>query len=200
MLPARHGPGIRHFDAACAPLKDGNSMADVITISGLVATPPRHLMTSDALPITSFRLVSTQRRFDRATSKWIDGESNWFTVTAFRQLALNANSSVKKGDRVVVTGRLRIREWETGERVGTTVEIEAEAMGHDLLFGTSAFARSPQRAAAEATSGEAPAADSFAPEAPTPGGSVPDTAAERLVMVDASGVVPTTADALAVPF
>ncbi len=175
-------------------------MADVITISGLVATPPRHLMTSDALPITSFRLVSTQRRFDRATSKWIDGESNWFTVTAFRQLALNANSSVKKGDRVVVTGRLRIREWETGERVGTTVEIEAEAMGHDLLFGTSAFARSPQRAAAEATSGEAPAADSFAPEAPTPGGSVPDTAAERLVMVDASGVVPTTADALAVPF
>jgi len=132
-------------------------MADLITITGLVATTPRHLMTSEALPITSFRLASTQRRFDKALSKWIDGDTNWFTITTFRQLALNANSSIKKGDRIVVNGRLRIRDWESGERVGTTVEIEAEAIGHDLSWGTSAFSRSMSAAArqSEASAGDA---------------------------------------------
>jgi single-strand DNA-binding protein len=131
-------------------------MTDTITITGLVATDPRHLMTAEALPITSFRLASTQRRFDRASSKWVDGETNWYTVTAFRQLALNSNLSVKKGDRVVVSGKVRVRSWESGEKNGTTVEVEAEALGHDLLFGTAAFTRSMSAAARQT---DAPATD-----------------------------------------
>lgn len=115
---------------------------DTIVIKGLVATAPRHLVTSDDLPITSFRLASTQRRYDTANEKWIDGETNWYTVTAFRQLALNANASVDKGQRVVVIGQLKIRDWENGEHNGTTIEIEAESIGHDLNWGTSAFTRS----------------------------------------------------------
>lgn len=117
-------------------------MPDAITLTGLVATLPRHLVTSEGLPITSFRLASTQRRFDRGTQKWIDGETNWYTVTAFRQLALNSNASVEKGQRVIVTGRLKIRDWENGERTGTTIEIEADSIGHDLSWGTAAFTRS----------------------------------------------------------
>ncbi len=66
---------------------------------------------------------------------------NWYTITTFRQLADNAALSVKKGERVFLTGRLRIREWESGERSGTTVEIEAESLGHDLSWGTSSFTR-----------------------------------------------------------
>lgn len=117
-------------------------MPDAITLSGLVATAPRHLVTSEGLPITSFRLASTQRRFDRGQEKWIDGETNWYTVTAFRQLALNSNASIDKGQRVLVTGRLKVRDWQNGERTGTTIEIEAEAIGHDLSWGTAAFTRS----------------------------------------------------------
>lgn len=117
-------------------------MTDTITLTGLVATPPRHLLTSARLPITSFRLASNQRRFDRATNSWVDIDTNWYTVTAFRQLALNSVSSVHKGDRVVVTGRLRIREWENGERKGTSIEIEADAIGHDLRWGTASYLRS----------------------------------------------------------
>ena len=117
-------------------------MPDAITLTGLVATPPRHLVTSEGLPITSFRLASTQRRFDRSQEKWIDGETNWYTVTAFRQLALNSNASLDKGQRVIVTGRLKIREWENGEKSGTTIEIEAESIGHDLSWGTANFTRS----------------------------------------------------------
>ena len=116
-------------------------MSEKISVQGLVATTPRHLITQDGLPITSFRMASTHRRFDRTTKKWVDGETNWYTITAFRQLAINVAGSVSKGERVVVSGALRVRDWDNGERAGTSVEIEAEAIGHDLNWGTGTFTR-----------------------------------------------------------
>ena len=116
-------------------------MSDSITVTGLIATTPRHVVTSEGLPITSFRLASSQRRYDRATEKWIDASTNWYTVTAFRQLAINAVPSLAKGDRVVVSGRLRVRDWQNDDRTGTNVEIEAESIGHDLFWGTATFTR-----------------------------------------------------------
>jgi single-strand DNA-binding protein len=86
-------------------------------------------------------MASTHRRFDRTTKKWVDGETNWYTITAFRQLAINVAGSISKGERVVVSGKLRVRDWDNGERAGTSVEIEAEAIGHDLTWGTSTFTR-----------------------------------------------------------
>jgi single-strand DNA-binding protein len=116
-------------------------MSENIVVTGLVATTPRHLVTQDGLPITSFRLASSQRRFDRSQNRWIDGETNWFTVTGFRNLAINSSSSVSKGDRIMVSGKLRVRDWDNGERAGTSVEIEADAIGHDLSWGTAQFTR-----------------------------------------------------------
>ena len=116
-------------------------MSDVFSVQGLEATTPRHLVTQDGLPITSFRLASSKRRFDRSKNTWIDGETNWFTVTCFRQLAINTASSVSKGDRVCTSGRLKVRDWDNGERTGTSVEIEAEVIGHDLSWGNSVFTR-----------------------------------------------------------
>jgi single-strand DNA-binding protein len=86
-------------------------------------------------------LASSHRKFDRNQNKWIDGETNWFTVTAFRQLAINSAGSVVKGDRVIVTGKLRVRDWDNGERAGTSVEIEADGLGHDMTWGSSVFTR-----------------------------------------------------------
>lgn len=116
-------------------------MTDFITVHGLVATTPRHLTTSEGLAITSFRLASSQRRFDRPTQKWVDADTNWYTVSSFRSLAEHSAQSIQKGDRVIVTGRLRIRDWENTDRPGTTVEIEAESLGHDLQWGTSSYSR-----------------------------------------------------------
>jgi single-strand DNA-binding protein len=116
-------------------------MAENITASGLVATTPRHMVTADGLPITSFRLASSNRRFDKAKGMWIDGETNWYTITAFKQLAINVAASINKGDRIFIQGVLRVRDWDNGERAGTSVEIEAEAMGHDLTWGNSIFTR-----------------------------------------------------------
>lgn len=145
-------------------------MSDTITLTGLVATTPRHIVTAEGLPITSFRLASTQRRFDRTDQKWVDAGTNWYTVTAFRTLAANTVASVFKGQRVLVTGRLRVREWQTDERAGTTVEIDADAIGHDLSFGTSAFTRTPSTTTSADTPETAAAAEPIpdAPEAPEP--------------------------------
>lgn len=116
-------------------------MSDTITLTGIVGTEPRAVTTHEGLAITSFRLASTQRRFDKSREKWIDGETNWYTVTSFRQLATNSAVSVKKGERILVTGKLRIREWENSGKTGTNIDIEADALGHDLSWGTAAFSR-----------------------------------------------------------
>ena len=183
-------------------------MPDTITLTGLVATPPRHLVTSEGLPITSFRLASTQRRFDRSQEKWIDGETNWYTVTAFRQLALNSNASVDKGQRVIVTGRLKIREWENGEKSGTTIEIEAESIGHDLSWGTAAFTRSVSAATvlaadpldADGVDADGVHADGVGVESVSVEGA--DTAAVREQPADAAEAADQTVetDAVPVPF
>ena len=153
-------------------------MTDHISLTGVVATTPRSLRTAEGLAITSFRLASAQRRWDRAAGTWSDGETNWYTVTCFRSLAENAAASVAKGERVVVAGRLRVRPWESGDKSGTSVEVDADALGHDLLWGRTSFTRS---AAATAPSGgpPAPAAPAVAegqeaPPAPgEPGTSAP---------------------------
>ena len=117
-------------------------MPDLLTLTGIVATDPRHIVTNSGLDITSFRLASGQRRFDRDQKKWVDAETNWYTVSTFRQLATNVESSVVRGQHVVVTGRLRIRAWESGDKSGTTIEVEADAVGHDLCWGTSVYTKS----------------------------------------------------------
>lgn len=116
-------------------------MSDIITVTGNIATDPTQVTTPGGAVITRFRIASTQRRRDPATGEWVDGHVNWFTVCAYRHLGANAHASFRKGERVIVSGRLRIRRWEHEERHGTEAEIDADALGHDLMFGTSAFSR-----------------------------------------------------------
>lgn len=107
-------------------------MIDSITLTGIVATDPRHTVTTEGLAVTTFRLASGQRRFDRATNSWVDLDTNWYTVSTFRLLARNVARSVQKGQHVMLTGKLRLREWKTGERSGLTIDVVADSLGHDL--------------------------------------------------------------------
>jgi single-strand DNA-binding protein len=120
-----------------------------IVVTGLVATTPRHLVTQDGLPITSFRLASAVSKFDRTLGKYVESETNWFTITSYRGLAVNTATSVSKGDRVIVSGVLRVRDWDNGERAGTSVEIDASSIGHDLVWGQSTYTRTVHKADAE---------------------------------------------------
>lgn len=141
-------------------------MSDTITVTGLVATTPKNLVTATGLAVTTFRLASNQRRYDKAQQKWVDIDTNWFTVTSFRQLAANVVVSLQKGQRIVVTGRLRVRDWSTDDKKGTSVEIDAEALGHDLTWGTAAFTRSAAAAVADTEAAPAEAEPGSAGSAP----------------------------------
>src|SRR5690554_5032352 len=116
-------------------------MTDTITLTGLVATEPKHLTTAEGLPITSFRLASSLRRFDRKTQTWVEVGTNWYTVSSFRRLAMSAAASIAKGDRVIVTGRLRLREWQNADKAGMSIEVDADVLGHDLNWGTAKYMR-----------------------------------------------------------
>lgn len=118
-------------------------MSNYVTIRGFVGTEVKCAVAGSGLPITKFRLGSSDRYFDKKIDGWADGDTNWYSVSMFRQLATNAGVSLQKGDRVIVTGKLRVRSWVNDEgKSGTTVEIDADSAGHDLLFGTASFRRS----------------------------------------------------------
>ncbi|AJT41162.1 single-stranded DNA-binding protein [Psychromicrobium lacuslunae] len=116
-------------------------MSDVVTVRGFVASEVKTILTEQGWPVASFRLGSTERRYDRTKSQWVDAGTNWYSVSMFRGLAQNASCSVVKGERVIVTGKLKLRQWVNGERRGIAPEIDAEAVGHDLFWGTAKFKR-----------------------------------------------------------
>ncbi|WP_348787557.1 single-stranded DNA-binding protein [Leifsonia sp. NPDC080035] len=147
-------------------------MTESVAVRGVIATDPRHLVTQAGVAITSFRLVSTRRRFNRDTGTWEDAERNWYTVSSFRRLALSAAGCLAKGDPVLVTGRLAIREW-MGEHRGITAEIEADSIGHDLSWGSSTFTRSPR-----AGSGTDPVSDGVSESGGDPGSDAGPDAVE----------------------
>ncbi len=114
-------------------------MNTTLTIIGTVATDPKLINPASGTQLCSFRLASDERRFDPVRQNWVEGETNWFGVVCFRGLAANAYASFRKGERIIVTGKLRVRRWSKDDRQGTSVEIEAEAIGHDVRFGISRF-------------------------------------------------------------
>lgn len=116
-------------------------MTDTITVRGFVATEIKSSTTPGGVPTASFRLGSTDRRYDRASGTWVDGNTNWFTVQGYRQLAGNMGCSIKKGQRVIIVGRLKMRSWEKDGRIHHVAEINAESVGHDLMWGSANFIR-----------------------------------------------------------
>jgi len=108
-------------------------MNDMITVRGFVASDVKSSTTTRGTATASFRLGTTERRYDRSTNTWVDGNTNWYTVQSFRYLAGHVGCSVKKGQRVLVVGKLRLRQWEHEGRV--------YHVGHDLMWGSANFTR-----------------------------------------------------------
>ena len=94
---------------------------------------------NNSVPVASFRLASTPRV--RRGGDWVDGQTTWLTVTCFRGLATNAAGSLRRGDPVLVSGRLRTNTWHKDGVEHERLVLEAISIGHDLTWGTSAFRR-----------------------------------------------------------
>ncbi|MDQ0664001.1 single-strand DNA-binding protein [Arthrobacter ulcerisalmonis] len=122
-------------------------MSESITIRGFVATEITSSTTPGGVATASFRLGATTRRFDRESKTWGDGHTNWFTVQGYRQLAGTLGCSIRKGQPVIVVGKLKIRTWEKDGRVYHSTIIDADAVGHDLTFGSANFIRTASRPA-----------------------------------------------------
>lgn len=121
-------------------------MKDYITLVGTVGTVPRHYYTANEVEATSFRLVTNNRKFNDATGQWEDGNPCWYTVKAYRGTGRNAHASIELGQRIVVYGALRVSQWKREDgTTSTLVQVDADALGHNLAFGTTRFMRNPRQ-------------------------------------------------------
>lgn len=110
-----------------------------VTLAGFVGTTPKLFTSQNGTPFTSFRVASTKRYLDKTSNSWVDGKTIWFTVKAWRQPATNIAESLRKGDAVVVNGRLAVDEWTAADGPRTDLVVEATALGPDLTRGTARF-------------------------------------------------------------
>ncbi|MEU0399418.1 single-stranded DNA-binding protein [Streptomyces sp. NPDC006197] len=112
-----------------------------VTLVGNVATAVEYRDTV-AGGVARFRFAVTARRWDRERGLWSDGNTSFYTVSAWRSLGANLAASVSVGEPLVVHGRLKVREEERDGQRKTFVDVDAVAVGHDLSRGTAAFRRS----------------------------------------------------------
>ena len=112
-----------------------------VTITGNLTDDPEVTFTPNGAAVTNFRLAVTARVKDG--EGWRDGDTSFYRITAWRQLAEHIGDSLANGDRVIVTGQLRMRAWETPEGdKRQVVEVTAEEAGPSLKWATA----KPERA------------------------------------------------------
>jgi single-strand DNA-binding protein len=110
----------------------------VITVIGNLTDDPELKFTPSGAAVANFTVASTPRTFDRQTNEWKDGDALFIRCAAWRQLAENCAESLQKGQRVIVTGALRIRNFERQDgSKGTSVEINVDEIGPSLRYATA---------------------------------------------------------------
>ncbi|SHH02503.1 single-strand DNA-binding protein [Jatrophihabitans endophyticus] len=112
-----------------------------MTVCGNLVDSPRLRRTKNGHLVANFRVASTQRRFDRDKGAWVDGDTLFVSVSAWRALGENVAASLQKGQPVVVHGRYYQRDYRKDEAVRTAYELEAVAVGPDLSRGVASFER-----------------------------------------------------------
>jgi single-strand DNA-binding protein len=115
---------------------------NTVTIIGNCTRDPELRYTNNGMQVASFGVAINQRRRNNETGQWEDGETSYFDISCFRELAENVAESVSKGTRVIVSGTLRQRSWETpdGDR-RSKVEIIADEVGPSLRWATAQVER-----------------------------------------------------------
>jgi single-strand DNA-binding protein len=106
-----------------------------ISMEGRVVADPELRYASTGTAVGSFRIAANDRKFNRDTNEWTDGDPLFLSVTCFKQLAENCAESLRRGDLVIVNGKLQMREWETdnGEK-RSQVEILADSVAASIRF------------------------------------------------------------------
>jgi single-strand DNA-binding protein len=110
----------------------------IITVVGNLTADPELRFTPSGAAVANFTVASTPRTFDRQSNEWKDGEALFMRCNVWRQAAENVAESLTRGARVVVTGRLKQRSFETKEgEKRTVVELEVDEIGPSLRYATA---------------------------------------------------------------
>ncbi|MFD5873736.1 single-stranded DNA-binding protein [Streptomyces sp. NPDC060322] len=113
-----------------------------ITMVGNVVADPELRFTPGGAAVANFRMANTPRKFNRQTNEWEDGEPLFLGVAVWRQQAEHVVESIKRGDRVIVVGRLTQRQYEaTDGSKRSSYEIQAEEVAPSLLRATAAVTK-----------------------------------------------------------
>jgi single-strand DNA-binding protein len=117
----------------------------MVTLQGNLGNDVTVRQAGDA-HVATFRVACTPRRYQKKTDEWVDGDTQWYTVNAWRALAETCERSLHRGDPVFVHGRLNAQVWTNSAGIEvTTLEVDAVVVGHDLARGTSVFTRTPRQ-------------------------------------------------------
>ncbi|MDG4822137.1 single-stranded DNA-binding protein [Asanoa sp. WMMD1127] len=109
-----------------------------ITVIGNLTDDPELRFTPSGAAVAKFRVASTPRIMDRQTNEWKDGEPLFLSCTVWRQAAENVAESLQRGARVIVSGRLKQRSYETREgEKRTVIELEVDEIGPSLRYATA---------------------------------------------------------------
>ncbi len=109
-----------------------------ITVVGNLTADPELRFTQSGAAVASFTVASTPRTFDKTSGEWKDGEALFLRCNVWRQVAENVAESLTRGSRVLVSGRLRQRSFETKEgEKRTVVELEVDEIGPSLRYATA---------------------------------------------------------------
>ena len=114
----------------------------VITVVGNLTSDPELRYTQNGLAVANFTIASTPRNFDRASNEWKDGEALFLRASVWREFAEHVAGSLTKGSRVIATGRLKQRSYETKEgEKRTTIDLEVDEIGPSLRYATATVSR-----------------------------------------------------------
>ena len=114
----------------------------IITVVGNLTSDPELKYTQTGLAVANFTIASTPRTFDRASNDWKDGEALFLRASVWREFAEHVAGSLTKGSRVIATGRLKQRSYETKEgEKRTSYELEVDEIGPSLRYATAQVTR-----------------------------------------------------------
>ncbi len=114
----------------------------IITVVGNLTADPELRYTQNGLAVANFTIASTPRSFDRASGEWKDGEALFLRASVWREFAEHVAGSLTKGSRVIATGRLKQRSYETKEgEKRTSIELEIDEIGPSLRYATAQVSR-----------------------------------------------------------
>lgn len=113
-----------------------------ITVVGNLTSDPELKYTQNGLAVANFTIAATPSTFDRKTNEWKDGDPLFLRASVWKEHAEHVAGSLSKGSRVVATGRLKQRSYETKEgEKRTSMELEIDEIGNSLRYGTTSFTK-----------------------------------------------------------